>query len=398
MNLLYTSTSYPPALGGAQLLHHRTAIELAKRHSVQVVTQWDTNRSDWLLGTTVCAPARSSDYIMDGIPVHRIGLSLQEKLSLLPATVAYYPLMGLALPAISGQLESRLEPFAAEADLVHNVRIGREGLSQASYQIARARGIPFILTPVHHPRWTGWRYREYIRLYRQADALIALTNAERRILIGLGVPEERVHVTGFGPILADGTAAADFLARLEARGPIILFLGQHYDYKGYRQILEAAPVVWTRHPQAVFVFIGRAVGRSEEHFRASNDPRIVRLGEVGLQEKSNALAACTLLCVPSTQESFGGVYTEAWSYGKPVIGCNIPAVSEVITDGEDGVLVSQEAGPVADAINRLLACPSLASAMGEAGREKVRNRYSWERLAALTEEAYSHVTGSRPAS
>jgi glycosyltransferase involved in cell wall biosynthesis len=58
-----------------------------------------------------------------------------------------------------------------------------------------------------------------------------------------------------------------------------------------------------------------------------NDPRILELGSVDLQTKTDALEACTLLCLPSTQESFGGVYTEAWSFKKPVIGCDIPAVS-----------------------------------------------------------------------
>ena len=55
------------------------------------------------------------------------------------------------------------------------------------------------------------------------------------------------------------------------------------------------------------------------------DPRLIELGTVDLQQKTNALAACTLLCLPSTQESFGGVFTEAWSFEKPVIGANIPA-------------------------------------------------------------------------
>jgi hypothetical protein len=35
----------------------------------------------------------------------------------------------------------------------------------------------------------------------------------------------------------------------------------------------------------------------------------------------------------------GGVYTEAWSFCKPVIGCPIPAVSELIVEGVDGCLV-----------------------------------------------------------
>jgi glycosyltransferase involved in cell wall biosynthesis len=178
---------------------------------------------------------------------------------------------------------------------------------------------------------------------------------------------------------------------------MILFLGQHYRYKGYREVLLAAPRVWEKFPDATFVFLGRAVGGSEADFSERMDRRSLRLGEVDLQTKTDALAACTVLCVPSTQESFGGVYTEAWSFGKPVIGCGIPAVSEVISDGVDGLLVAQEPLPIADAICQLLASPAAAEAMGEAGRIKVQERYSWERLSALTERAYLEAMGTRPA-
>lgn len=398
MRLLYSATSYLPAVGGAQLLHHHTAVHLSDRHSIQAVCQWDSNRTDWLLGTTLRSPSQPCDYSIDGIPVHRLGLSPGEKIGLVPAVAFYYLLMELALRPICARIEEQLEPYAAAADIIHNVRIGREGMSLASWNVARRRDVPFVLTPVHHPRWRGRLYRVYLKLYRSADLLIALTEAEKRILVGLGVEERRIRVTGFGPILAEEPRPADFVSRYGGDGPMVLFLGQHYLYKGYRQILQAAPHVWAKSPKVKFVFIGRAVGRSEEDFQGLNDTRIIRLGEVDLQTKTDALAACTLLCVPSTQESFGGVYTEAWSFGKPVIGCNIPAVAEVISVGQDGLLVPQEPAAIADAICQLLGSPSQAQAMGEAGRRKVRERYTWERLAALTEQAYFEVLGSKPTS
>jgi glycosyltransferase involved in cell wall biosynthesis len=116
---------------------------------------------------------------------------------------------------------------------------------------------------------------------------------------------------------------------------------------------------------------------------------------VGLQLKTDALAACALLCVPSTQESFGGVYTEAWSFGKPVIGCDIPAVAEVITDGQDGYLVDQEPEQIAERVCHLLLNPAQAEAMGQAGQHKVEAEYTWQRIAERTEEAYHRVGGPR---
>jgi glycosyltransferase involved in cell wall biosynthesis len=310
---------------------------------------------------------------------------------LAPLILVYYPLMKLAIASIATALEKHLESFVERVDLVHNVRIGREPLSYASMQVARRHRIPLVLTPVHHPRWTSWRYKAYIELYRSADAILALTSMEKQILIDLGVREERIFITGMGPVLASHSDANGFLERHGVDGPMILFLGQHYPYKGYQQVLRAARLVWEQIPQAHFVFIGPPVGRSESYFAAIPDRRIHRLGKVDLQNKTDALAACTMLCVPSTQESFGGVFTEAWSFGKPVIGGNIPAVAEVITDGVDGFLVAQDPLEIAERIICLLRNTTSAQHMGAVGKHKVENRYTWSKLAKLTEHAYQKV-------
>src|SRR3954464_7884457 len=101
MKLLYTLTTYPPSTGGAQLHQHLLAQQMQQWHAIQVVSQWDNNRTDWLLGTTLKAPIADKDYTIDGVPVHCFGLSWQEKLRLTPFVLMYYPFMGVALPAIA---------------------------------------------------------------------------------------------------------------------------------------------------------------------------------------------------------------------------------------------------------------------------------------------------------
>ena len=102
-----------------------------------------------------------------------------------------------------------------------------------------------------------------------------------------------------------------------------------------------------------------------------------------------------MLCVPSSQESFGGVYTEAWSFGKPVIGCNIPAVADVVSDGVDGYLVDQQIPLIADRRFDLLTHPQTARAMGQAGQAKVEACYTWPRLAEKTAQIYQSVCRGR---
>ena len=113
-----------------------------------------------------------------------------------PFVPLYYPAMGLALPPIAQQLEGHLAPYMVDADLIHNVRIGREGLSYASLGVARRYDIPFVLTPVHHPRWVGWPYHAYLKAYTLADRVLALTEPEKQTLISFGVQEERIEKCG----------------------------------------------------------------------------------------------------------------------------------------------------------------------------------------------------------
>jgi len=52
MQLLYTLTIYPPAIGGAQLHQHLLAQQL-QQQQIQIFIHWAQNRTDWLIGTTV---------------------------------------------------------------------------------------------------------------------------------------------------------------------------------------------------------------------------------------------------------------------------------------------------------------------------------------------------------
>jgi len=95
--------------------------------------------------------------------------------------------------------------------------------------------------------------------------------------------------------------------------------------------------------------------------------------------------------MPSSQESFGGVFVEAWMMGKPVIGGNIAAVREVIADGVDGFVVPPDPALIADRILALVADPAMAQRMGEAGRQKALAHFTWDKLAAKTLAVYESL-------
>ncbi|HEX5446098.1 MAG TPA: glycosyltransferase family 4 protein [Pirellulales bacterium] len=389
MNILYASTVYPPAIGGAQMHLHRLIGEMQRAgHSPRVVTHTSRYRRDWVRLSTVCCEPRL-DYLYEGVPISRLGFSPGRRLRMLPWAAAYYGCMGGAARRLSRLIGDELAPLAGQPALVHATRIGREFLARAACEFAHRQSIPFVLTPNHHPRWRGWLYREYDRLYRQADAVLALTSAEKDLLVReKSVAPERIHVTGVGPILADEFCGEAFRRRFGITGRFVLYVGQQLRYKGLAAVVEAAQAVWQHHGDVRFVFIGPPTRYSRRLFERVHDRRLLNLGSVDLSTKTSALAACELLCLPSLQESFGGVFVEAWSHRKAVIGGRIAQVASVIDDGVDGLLVNQNAGELSAAICRLLSDADECQAMGEAGWRKVQQRYTWRQIAASTREAY----------
>jgi alpha-maltose-1-phosphate synthase len=387
MNILYCQTAYPPSTGGAQTHLHEIARRMKAQNNVEVITHWKENRTDWLRGVTVNAP-ENSEYVQDGVSVQQINFTSQEKSKIVFPAWIYYFLMNYSVNTISDRLFSKLEAAVGPVDVVHVGRIGREFLAWAAYKLAKKRGVPFVLTPFHHPRWTGWRYQSYIQLYCLADAVMALTHAEKDILVGLGVSKEKIHVIGHAPVLLEQEPQSGYFG---PGGPVVLFLGQKYAYKGIAQMLGSMKKVWQKFPDIRFAFIGPRTRYSRGQFRKYKDPRIIEQDRVSEEKKRAALADCAIFSLPSQQESFGGVYTEAWQMGKPVIGCRIPAVTELIDIGVNGELVNSSSESLALAIIRLLENPKQREAMGRMGQQKVIRQFNWEQIVKKQETIYQNL-------
>jgi len=270
----------------------------------------------------------------------------------------------------------RLAGAFAGAEIVHVV--AREWAGPAE-RAARAIGAAFIETPLAHP---GQRFsgdgRADIRRYGRDDAVLALTEWEAAWYRERGA--RNVHVTGVGPILGAPLPA------LPADPQTILFVGRKERYKGYDALRAAAPLVWETHPAARFQAIGqrRFLGP-----RPRRDPRWIEPGVVSEAAKAEAYVRGTVFCMPSSHETFGLGYLEAWCAGRPVIAGDIAPLREVVRDGIDGLHAANEPQAIAAAIRSLLDDPDAAARMGAAGRTRVTERWTWDRVADRTEAAYA---------
>jgi len=348
------------SVGGSEAQARALAAALRDRgHDLALVGVRPRWRRPGIPDAVYAAPHGDVRIAREGMVEHYIDSPFSALESLLP--------LSLLSPA-------RFADVFRGADVVHS--IAREWAGPIS-RTARAAGAAIVETPLVHPDQllSGASAGDVAR-YRRADAVIALTEWEAAWYRSRGVRE--VHVTGVGPILAP-------LPEVPMDPATVLFVGRCERYKGYDALRGAAPLVWRERPDARFVIVGqrRFLGPS-----ALRDARWVERGVVGEAEKAEAYARATLFAMPSDHETFGHTYLESWLAGRPVIAGDIPPLREVVREGIDGLHARNEPRAVADAILALLRDPARSRAMGEAGRTRAAERWSWPAVAERTEGAY----------
>jgi glycosyltransferase involved in cell wall biosynthesis len=283
-----------------------------------------------------------------------------------------------------------LERYASDRDVIHNV--GREYLD-STLEVADETGIPVVLTPLPHPgQFHGGDSASDLARYRRASAITSMTEWERRWYLDHAIDPSRVIATGMGPNVVRSADGAAFRSsqHIPADAPLVLYIGRKERYKGYIQLLDAAEIVWRRHADTRFVFIGIDGFYSTffDDFARYRDERIIDIECAPGATKAAALDACDVFAMPSRHETFGLGYIEAWVHERPVIGGDIAPLREIIEHGVDGLLVRQRADEVGAAIVHLLDDDATRASMGRAGRLKVTQRWDWDRVVDRVENAY----------
>ncbi|MGI0116035.1 glycosyltransferase family 4 protein [Zooshikella sp. RANM57] len=386
---------YWPAVGGSELHTRELAQNLTPYAEITVLNH---NSCSTLPNEQACANAKNAVYTDHQIQVHQVAPTNWQR-PLLKALASIHPKTRIVRPIFdhffSNVSHNALMQLSTEKDLIHVVYNGMTCVAEQALKVAKARGIPYIFTPLTHthaPEGKGWSSPRFRQIYRQSDAIIAMTSYEREWLIQRGAHPAKTHICPVGPLLVNDPDPTHFRkSKGIDQAPMILFLGRHVETKGYQQLANAAKYVWKEYPEARFIFMGPQTETSVLFFKSFNDSRFMRIQDVSENEKCSALAACDLLCVPSTQESLGVIYLEAWHYAKPVIAANIEVMRTVINDRKDGLLVVPKCDSIAKAIIELLKNPELRLRLGEAGNIRVQKNFSWTTLAEKMAQVY-HTT------
>jgi teichuronic acid biosynthesis glycosyltransferase TuaC len=241
----------------------------------------------------------------------------------------------------------------------------------AAVLLGRRLGKPVVITArgtdinlISHYRLA----RRWIRWAAQrADGIVAVSDALRTRLIGLGVPGSRIEVLRNGVDLElfapQDRAAARRELGLDADGPVVLSVGWLVPLKGVDLIIRAVAAL----RDATLIVVGEgpdasALQRLAEALHLRQRMRF--LGPMPQQRLAAAYSAADALVLASAREGCPNVLLEALACGTPVVAPAVGGVPEIVRDDAAGRLVAERTPEaLARALRDLLADPPARAAV-----------------------------------
>jgi teichuronic acid biosynthesis glycosyltransferase TuaC len=288
---------------------------------------------------------------------------------------------------------------AGEWDLIHAHQALPDGA--LAQRLAADLRVPWVVT-VHgadvyqHFRMGGAVERRTKSVLGAADAVMANSSAVAGLLDGVVSPDKLSVVLNGTTGLGETVAPADDYLPGE---PLVLTVGYLIERKGIRDLIAALGLLRREGRTVHLAVAGDGPLRGELEARAAAEDvadTVHFLGRVPHARVLSLMARAQLVALPSWDEAFGLVYTEAMAQGTPVLASMGEGPEDFIRSGVSGYLAPvREPAALAGIIAGVLDDPAKAAAIGEAGRAAALE-LSWERNARLTRGVYDQVLAAAP--
>lgn len=169
---------------------------------------------------------------------------------------------------------------------------------------------------------------------------------------------------------------------------IVLFVGRLDEGKGVKDLIDAH----SKLPEKIILRIVGDGRKKDEYERYASEKldseRYEFVGSVNHEHIHEEYRGADAFCLPSYHESFGIVVMEALASGVPVLSTKIDAISEYITDGENGFLVPPGAvDQLEKRLHDIYENDELRQYFSQKGRETAVE-YSWENQSEKMRECY----------
>ena len=384
--ILIVIREYLPSIGGSQIQASHLARALARQGlRVEVVTA--RLRREW--------PRRE---VEEGVIVHRLS---SPKIRLL-GTLWY--LLHLTLFLFKRRKDFQIihafmfKESAIAAAILGKV-LGKKVLVRPA--CAGSFGDVTFLRRKRQSGWPGQIYYISARLaQRLTDAFIAISKEIKRELTRFGVPQKKIYLIPSSIPIPKILVPRDEARRALSlsRFPVVLFVGRLSAQKGLKFLLSSWGEVLKEFPQAQLVILGDG-GERERLLAQAKESNLAGSVEFKGEVKNVPLflAAADIFVLPSLAEGMSASLLEAMASGLAAIATRVSGSVEIITSGQNGILVEpQDVQGLGQAIRGLLADEALRERLSIAARKTIQERFSLEEMVERHMQLYGELLGRSP--
>jgi glycosyltransferase involved in cell wall biosynthesis len=248
--------------------------------------------------------------------------------------------------------------------------------------------------------------KELERLYmKKSSAFISPSGWMKNVLFeDFGINKSNVRVVYNGVDhrrFSANVKRSDVIEKIydNAGGPIVLFSGRMISTKGIHVLVKAMPQIIREVKDAHFVFTG---GGNSQLYRAMIEKLRIpqrNYNFVGyirdFDDIPGLYSIASVFAAPTLYENFPFRVLENMSCQNPVVASKIVGIPEMITDGFNGLLVPpSDPHALAEKIINVLNDSAFAKKLGQNARKTVIERFTFQKFADGTKEAYNHVMNS----
>ncbi len=197
--------------------------------------------------------------------------------------------------------------------------------------------------------------------------------------------------------------AARVALGIESDAKVVLYVGRFDHRKGIETLVRAMRESKFYGDEKLQIIIGggSVPGQSDGMERDRIEDIVDKLGlrdcttfpgRLSQEILPSYYAAADVCVVPSHYEPFGLVAIEAMASGTPVVASDVGGLQFTVVPGETGLLAQpQNVGEFAIAIDKIISNPEWRDKLGEAGKRRVHNKFSWDGVAKQLSELYLQI-------
>ena len=296
---------------------------------------------------------------------------------------------------------------AQAARRVDRVIFGHVTLARAQRRIPGAFRRPYAVFTHGVEVWGTPLSVDRLAALQGAELLLSNSHFTARRIASMYPALQRVHACPLAllppPVAADAGKPDDaLLSRIGSRS--VLIVGRMIAaerYKGHDELIDCWRRVCAGVPGAQLVVAG--AGDDAERLRGKASAAGLGDAAVFCGRVSDATLAAlyertAVFAMPSCGEGFGIVYLEAMRAGRPCIASSDDGAVDVVVAGETGLLIPHgDRDALATAVIELLSRPERAAALGQAGRRRYEQHFTFghfrDRLRAALESVPGHSAG-----